>query len=397
MKSDFIYLDHMTTTPVRQEVFEEMLPFLTGEFGNPQSLHSLADAPREAIELARKRVADFIGAEADDIAFTSSGTESNNFVIFGVAEARKANGRHIIASAIEHFSVLNPLNKLEKQGYEVTYLPVDRHGFVDPDDLKKALRTDTILVSIMLANPEIGTVEPVEELVKVTKEHSDAYFHTDAVAAAGRIPIDVRKLGVDFLTLSAHLFYGPKGAGAVYIRRGARVLPFIIGGIQEGGRRAGIENVPGIVGMGKAAEFAGKELYAEAQRLDELAFKLKEKIAEKIDHIYFTGHPERRLPGHLSLCVEFIEGEAMLMLLDSHGILTTSGSTCTSKALKASHVLSAIGLPPEVIQGSLVFAFGRSNNEEQIDRVASSLKDIVERLRGFSPLYTKHLKEKEAK
>ncbi len=394
MENKKIYFDHITTTPIRKEVLDAMFPFLKEEFGNPQSLHSLADRPREAIEEARKKAAHFINASPTEIIFTSSGTEANNFALKGVAEARGAQGKHIITSAIEHFSVLHPLRKLEKQGFEVTYLPVDKYGLVDPVDLKKSLRKDTILVSIMLANNEIGTIEPIEDLVKIAKENSEAYFHTDAVAAAGRIPIDVQRLGVDFLSLSAHLFYGPKGVGALYIRSGARILPLIEGGIQEGGKRAGIENVAGIVGAGKAAELAQEEIEEQAIKLKKLTSKLKEDLSARIDHLYFTGHPENRLPGHLSLCVEFIEGEAMLMLLDSQGIAATSGSTCTSKALKASHVLQALGIPPEIIQGSVVFSLGRSSQEEEITYLTQVFPPIVKRLRELSPLYTKFLNER---
>jgi cysteine desulfurase len=397
MEKKKVYLDHITTTPLRKEVREAMLPFLTQEFGNPQSLHSFAEKPREAIEEARQKVANFIKAQPSEIIFTSSGTEANNFVVKGVAEAQSSKGKHIITSSIEHFSLLYPLKKLEKQGFEVTYLPVDKEGFVQPEDLKRSLRQDTILVSIMLANNEIGTIEPVEELVKVVKENSSAYFHTDAVAAGGRIEIDVQALGVDFLTLSAHLFYGPKGAGALYARQGVRIFPFIEGGIQEGGRRAGIENVPGIVGMGKAAELAQGEIKEQAKNLNLLSQELRKGLEKELDRVYFTGHPKQRLPGHLSLCVEFIEGEAMLMLLDQQGIAATSGSTCTSRALKASHVLQAIGVPTEIIQGSVVFSLGRSTTKEEIDYLLSIFPSIVNRLRQMSPLYTKFLKESEGK
>jgi cysteine desulfurase len=311
-----------------------------------------------------------------------------------VAKARKGKGNHIVASSIEHFSVLYPLRSLEKEGFEVTYLPVDKYGIVHPDEVKKALRKETILVSVMHANNEVGTIEPIEEIAQVVKEHSDAYFHTDAVQSVGHIEVDVEKMGVDLLTLSAHQFYGPKGVGAIYIKKGTRILPLLEGGIQEEGKRAGIENVPGIVGLGKACEIAQKEMATWRKHLSSLQKKLKEGISERIERIYFTGHPEKRIPGHVSLCVEFIEGEAMLMLLNAKGIAAASGSTCTSRALKASHVLTAMGIPPEIIQGSLVLSLGRENTEEEIDYFLEVFPPIVERLRKMSPLYTKFIQER---
>jgi cysteine desulfurase len=388
------YFDHIATTPLHPEVYEEMVPFLTTHFGNPQSLHEFGEPAREALMKARERVASLIKGNPDEIYFTSSGTEANNFAIKGVAKARKGKGNHIVASSIEHFSVLYPLRSLEKEGFEVTYLPVDKYGIVHPDEVKKALRKETILVSVMHANNEVGTIEPIEEIAQVVKEHSDAYFHTDAVQSVGHIEVDVEKMGVDLLTLSAHQFYGPKGVGAIYIKKGTRILPLLEGGIQEEGKRAGIENVPGIVGLGKACEIAQKEMATWRKHLSSLQKKLKEGISERIERIYFTGHPEKRIPGHVSLCVEFIEGEAMLMLLNAKGIAAASGSTCTSRALKASHVLTAMGIPPEIIQGSLVLSLGRENTEEEIDYFLEVFPPIVERLRKMSPLYTKFIQER---
>lgn len=389
-----VYMDHIVTTPLREEVLVAMMPFLQKEYGNAQSLHSFGEASREAIEEARARTAGLIGASAEEIIFTSSGAEANNLALKGAAEAQKSKGNHIISSPIEHFSVLYPLRGLEKRGYEVTYLPVDQYGLVDPAELKMSLRGETILVSIMTANNEIGTLEPVTELARVVKENSGAVFHTDAVAAAGQIAMNVAETPVDLLSLSAHQFYGPKGAGALFLRKGTRLLPQIEGGIQEGGRRAGTENVAAIVGMGRAAEIAAVELEARGKRLRALAGTLKELIENKVDHIHFTGHPARRLPGHLSFCVEFIEGEAMLILLDNYGIAAASGSTCTSKALKASHVLTSIGLPPEIIQGSLVLSLGEQNDDDDVAYFADVFSSVVEKLRQMSPLYTKYRQNK---
>lgn len=397
MEKRKVYFDHIATTPLRKEALEAMLPFLREKFGNPQSLNSYADEPRQAIEEARAKVAQLINANSEEIIFTSGGAEANNMAIKGVAKVLKSHGNHIITSAIEHFSVLHPLKGLEKEGFEVTYLPVDKSGLVDPGELKKALRKETILASIMLANNEVGIIEPIKDLARVVKENSLAYFHADAVVAIGQILVDVLDLGVDLLSLSAHQFYGPKGVGAIFVKQGTRIIPMIEGGIQEGGRRAGIENVAGIVGTGKAAELIGKEISNQAIHLESLREKLKAAVERSVDHIYFTGHPTKRLPGHLSLCVEFIEGEAMLMLLDSSGIAAASGSTCTSKALKASHVLLALGLPPEVIQGSLVLSLGRENDEEDVAYFAETFPPIVARLRQMSPLYTRYLIEREKK
>jgi cysteine desulfurase len=389
-----VYLDNVATTPVLPEVLEAMLPYFKDAYGNVQSLHNWGDKAREAVEEARGQVAGLIGGEAEEIIFTASGTESNNFTIKGLAMAQQARGKHIVVSAIEHFSVLHSAKTLEKWGFEVSEVPVDKHGLVNPEDVAKNLRKDTILVSIMHANNEVGTIEPIKEIAKVVKP-SGAIFHTDAVATAGTIPVDVKEMGVDALSLAGNQFYGPKGAGALWIKKGVRIIPFLDGGVQEGGRRAGTENVPAIAGLGKAAEIAKSEMEARAKRLTVLRDKLIDGLPKAIEHVTVTGHPTQRLPANASFCVEFIEGEAMLMLLNSKGIAVSSGSACTSRALKASHVLIAMGLPHEIAQGSLLFSFGLNNTEEDVDYVLDTMPPIVERLRQMSPLYAKFLKGKK--
>jgi cysteine desulfurase len=389
-----VYLDYVATTPVLPEVLEAMLPYFRDAYGNVQSLHNWGDKAREAVEEARGKVADLIGGEAEDIIFTASGTESNNFAIKGLAMAQQSKGKHIVVSAIEHFSVLHSGRTLEKWGFELTEVPVDKHGIVDPDKVARSLRKDTVLVSIMHANSEVGTVEPIKEIAGVAKK-SGAIFHTDAVATAGTIPIDVGELGVDALSLAGNQFYGPKGAGALWLKKGMRIIPFLDGGVQEGGRRAGTEDVPAIVGLGKAAEMAKAGMGARAKHLSALRDKLIAGLPARIEHVIVTGHPTRRLPGHASFCVEFIEGEAMLMLLNSQGIAVSSGSACTSRALKASHVLIAMGLPHEIAQGSLLFSFGLDNTEGDVDYVLETMPPIVDKLRQMSPLYAKFLKDKK--
>ena len=386
-----VYLDNAATTPILPEVLEAMLPYLKDAYGNPQSLHHWGDDAREAIEGARTSVADLIGAKPEEIIFTSSGTESNNFAIKGLAMAQQSKGKHIVVSAIEHFSVLHSARTLEKWGFEVTQVPVDKDGLVDPGEVAQSLRDDTVLVSIMHANGEVGTIEPIKEIAALVKE-AGAIFHTDAVATAGTIPVDVMELGVHALSLAGNQFYGPKGTGALWIRKGVRLIPFLDGGVQEGGRRAGTENVPGIVGMGKAAESAKAEMKSGVDHLAGLRHRLIEGLLSRVDHLVLTGHPSQRLPGNASFCVEFIEGEAMLLLLSHQGIAASSGSACTSKALKASHVLTAMGIPAELAQGSLLFSFGRGNTAEDVDHVLEVLPPIVDRLRDMSPLYAKFIK-----
>jgi cysteine desulfurase len=384
-----VYFDHASTTPIHPKVVEAMLPYLKEQFGNPLSLHSFGEGPREAVEEARAKVAALIGAKPNEIYFTASGSEANNMAVKGIALMNRQKGQHIVVSAIEHQSVLNATQTLEKLGFEVTQVPVDQHGLVDADDVIAAIRDDTTLVSVMHANSEIGTIEPVAEIARAVKEERKGIaFHTDAVATVGTLPVDVKELGVDLLSLAGSLFYGPKGAAALFIRRGTRLMPLIDGGIQERGRRAGTENVPAIVGLGVAAELAvGGLSRGRAERLVPLRDRLIERLTSEMDKVYLTGHPIVRLPGHVSVCVEFIEGESMLLMLNMQGVAASSGSTCTSRALKASHVLMAIGLEAALAQGSLVFTLGESNTIEDVDYVAEVLPPIVERLRQMSPLY----------
>jgi cysteine desulfurase len=386
-----VYMDNAAAMPLLPEAKDAMLPFLGEAFGNPSSLHEWGDAAREALDEAREKVARLIGAESEEIYFTSGGTESNNFAVKGLAMAQQSKGRHIIVSAIEHFSVLNSTATLGKMGFEVTEVPVDKYGVVNPEDVRKSIRKDTVLVSIMQANGEIGTIEPIKEIANITKEMKIP-FHTDAVAAAGTIPVNVKELGVDALSLAANSFYGPKGSGALWVRKGVRILPLLDGGIQEGGRRGGTENVAGIVGMGKAAEIALAQMPSRIRQLTPLRDRLIKELPLRIGHVIVTGHPANRLPGHTSFCVEFIEGEAMLMMLSSKGIAVSSGSACTSKALKASHVLLALGLDHAIAQGSLLVTLGRDNVNEDVDYVLETMPPVFDRLRKMSPLYDKFLK-----
>jgi len=387
-----VYLDNASATPLHPEVWQAMTPFLGETYGNPSSLHDWGDAAREAVEVARAQVAQLIGADAEEIIFTGSGTESNNFAIKGLTLVKQNKGKHVVVSAIEHFSVLHSARTLEKWGFELSLVPVDKHGLVDPEDVRKSLRKDTILVSVMHANGEAGTIEPIQEIARITRENN-VVFHTDAVATAGTIPVDVKRLGVDSLSLAGNQFYGPKGIGALWVRKGVRIMPLLDGGVQEGGRRAGTENVPAIVGLGKAAELATTNVAAQVEHLTPLRDRLLTELPGKIDHVVVTGHPQNRLPGHASFCVEFIEGESMLMLLNSQGVAVSSGSACTSRALKASHVLIAMGISHELAQGSLLFSLGIDNTAKDIDYVLEVLPPIVDRLRQMSPLYAKFIKE----
>ena len=386
-----VYLDNVATTPLLPEVSEAMMPYLEEFFGNPSCIHDWGDAPREAMEVARSQVAQLIGANAEEIIFTGSGTESNNFAVKGLALAQQNKGKHVVVSAIEHFSVLHSARTLEKWGFELTLVPVDKYGVVDPEAVRQSLRKDTVLVSIMHANSEVGTIEPVQEIVRITRENN-VLFHTDAVATAGTIPVDVKALGVDALSLAGNQFYGPKGVGVLWVRKGVRIMPLLDGGVQEGGRRAGTENIPSIVGLGKAAELAKTSIGTRIEHLTHLRDRLLAELPARIDHVVVTGHPQNRLPGNTSFCVEFIEGEAMLMLLNSQGVAVTSGSACTSRALKASHVLLAMELSHELAQGSLLFGIGLNNTPEDIDYVLEVLPPIVDRLRQMSPLYAKFIR-----
>ena len=388
-----IYLDHIAATPLHPEALEAMRPYLVEAYGNPQSLHAAGRKAQEAVEAAREEVAGLVGAHASEIYFTSSGTEANNFAVKGMALGQQARGRHVVLTAIEHSSVMNSVKALERQGYTSTLVPVDRFGRVDPADIEKALTKETVLVSVMTANSEVGTIEPVAEVAAVCRSRN-VLFHTDAVAAAGSVPLDVKALGVDALSLAADQFYGPKGSAALYVRKGARILPLIDGGIQESGRRGGTENVAGIVGMGRAARLARVEMEARMAALRPLRDRLLEELPGKIEHVVVTGSRSERLPHHASFCVEFVEGEAMLLSLDMKGVAASSGSACTSKALKASHVLLAMGLDHAMAQGSLVFSLLGTTTGRDVDHLLEVFPPIVERLRGMSPLYTQYLKER---
>ncbi|EMT38733.1 cysteine desulfurase NifS [Thermoanaerobacter thermohydrosulfuricus WC1] len=382
---DRIYLDNAATTPVDKRVLEAMLPYYSDVFGNPSSTYSYGQEAKKAIEEAREKVAKALGADADEIYFTSGGSESDNWALKGVAYALKNKGNHIITTEIEHHAVLHTCRYLEKEGFKVTYLPVDEYGLVKPEDLKKAITDKTILVSIMFANNEIGTIEPVEELVKIAHE-KNVYFHTDAVQAVGNIPIDVKKLDVDLLSLSAHKIYGPKGVGALYIKKGVKIHSLIQGGTQEKNRRAGTENVPGIVGLGEAIELITKNLDSHINKLTFLRDKLINGILEKIPYTRLNGHPTKRLPGNVNVSFEFIDGESLILNLDMAGICASSGSACTSGSLEPSHVLLAIGLSKELARGSLRLTIGKDNTEEDIDKVLEVLLQIVKRLRSISQI-----------
>jgi cysteine desulfurase len=389
-----IYLDHIATTPLHPLALEAMLPFLKENFGNPQSTHSAGQEAAAAIDMAREKTAQLINAHPSEIFFTANGSESNNFALKGLALAHQSRGKNIVLSAIEHQSVLHSGKSLEKLGFSVTLVAVDKYGMVDPAEVEKAISKETILASIMLANSEVGTIEPVKEIAQVCRSRN-VLFHTDAVAAVGNIPVDVKELGVDTLSLAANEFYGPKGAAALFIKKGTRILPFIDGGVQEGGRRAGTENVAGIVGLGKAAEIAQREMGNRMEKAKPLRDRLIQLFPQKVEHVLLTGHQEKRLPHHASFCIKFIEGEAMLLNLDIKGIAASSGSACTSKALKASHVLLAMGLDHATAQGSLVFSLIEGITVQDIDYLLEALPPIIERLRKMSPLYTKYLEEKK--
>jgi cysteine desulfurase len=381
------YFDHAATNPLHPAVLEAMMPYFREEFGNALSVYDLGMRARTAIETARGHVGSLINAKPATIVFTSSGVEANNFALRGAALARRQQGNHLIVSKVEHHSILNSGRFLEKSGFVVTYLPVDQYGLVDPETLKKAITDQTTVISITHASREIGTIEPIRELAAIAKERGIT-FHTDAVATTGNIPVDVQELGVDMLSMTAHQFYGPKGVGALYIREGTRIVPLIYGGIQEGGRRAGTENVAGIVGMGEAARLAQEELPARMAHVQKLRDKLIAGISA-MPNVYLTGHPRNRVPNHASFVVEFIEGEAMLLMLAMKGMYTASGSACSSKALKSSPVLLSLGVPTALAQGSIVFTLGQGNTEEDIDYALTEMPQIVEKLRAMSPFAQK--------
>ena len=380
-----IYVDHSATTYVKKEVLDEMLPYFTEKYGNASSPYQMGQIARTAVDNAREQVAKAICAKPDEIYFTAGGSESDNMIIRGIAMANKMRGNHIITSKIEHPAVLETCKALEKDGFEVTYLSPDGDGIISPDSVRAAIKETTILVSIMYANNEIGTIQPIEEIAKITK-FKGVYLHTDAVQAIGSVSIDVEKMGIDALSMSAHKFYGPKGIGAAYIKRGVKFNPVITGGHQEKGKRAGTENVPAIVGMGKAIEIANNNLIEYNNKLIELRDYTIDSILDEIPYVKLNGHRENRLPGNVNVSFKGIEGESMLLLLDMKGVQASSGSACTSGSLDPSHVLLAIGLKHEIAHGSLRISYGEQNTMEDAKFIVDSLKEIVERLRAMSPL-----------
>jgi cysteine desulfurase len=386
-----VYMDHIAGKPVDPRVMDAMLPFIKEFYGNPSSIHSFGHEPRKALDEARAKIAKLINAErAESIIFTSGATESNNMAVKGVAYRNMDKGKHVIASSIEHMSVINPCKHLKTRGFDVTFLPVDKYGLVDLNSLERELREETVLVSIQYANSEIGTVQPVREISQIV-HRKNAYLHMDATAANGQVPIDVQKDGIDLLTLSSNDMYGPKGVGALYIRSGVRIEPIIHGGDQERGLRSGTENVPSIVGFGKAAEIAFNEMQAESERLSRLRDKLIKGLLESIPYAFLNGHPTNRLPDNAAVRFNFIEGESILLSLDMMGVAASSGSACTTKTLEPSHVLLATGLKHEEAHGSVLFTLGRQNTEDEVDYVVQIMPDIVKRLRAMSPLTPKEL------
>lgn len=382
-----VYLDYSATTPVKEEVLQQMIPYFTQNFGNPSSLYTIGLEAKAAVDKARAQVAHLIGADPSELYFDGGGSESDNWTIFGVADAMKKKGKHIITTKIEHHAILHSTEFLEKHGYEVTYLDVDKEGFVDPAALEDAIREDTILVSVMFVNNEIGTVEPIKELCEIAHKHG-VLFHTDAVQAIGNVPIDVHDLGVDFMSMSSHKIYGPKGEGGMYIRKGVRIPSFIHGGAQEKGKRAGTENLAGIVGFGAAAELAEQNLEHHRKHCSELRDYLMDRITAEIPDVIVNGPSDhsKRHPGNLNVTFAKIEGESILLLLDSFGIAVSTGSACSSKSLKPSHVLSAIGVSDELIHGSVRFTVGDFTTKEDLDYTVDCLKAVVSRLREISLL-----------
>jgi len=380
-----IYMDHNATTPLDPTVLQAMMPYLKEHFGNPSSsTHEYGRIARRAVEEARSQVAQLIGAQPEEMIFTCSATEADNLAIKGVAWANRDKGNHIITCQIEHKAVLNSCKSLEKEGYEVTYLPVDKYGLVDPDDVKKAIGDKTILITIMYANSEVGTLEPIAEIGKIAQQKG-VLFHTDAVQAVGKIPVNIGDLNVNLLSMSAHKMYGPKGIGALYLEKGIKLIPLIHGGGHERGLRSGTENVPGIVGFGKACEIAQKLLPEEMPRLRKLREHLVKGVLENIDYVQLNGHPEKRIPGNANFSFNYIEGEALILSLKDFAI--SSGSACTSSSLKSSYVLIAMGIPEHIAHGSVRICLGRSNNAKEVDLLIKRLIENVSKLRELSPLY----------
>jgi cysteine desulfurase len=389
-----VYLDHAATTPAHPKVVEAMLPFFTGKFGNPSNLHDLGREAKSAVDEARAKTAALIHAKPEEIFFTSSGTEANNFAIKGLAQANSQKGKHIVVTQFEHFSVLHPAKTLEKAGFTVTAIAPDRQGLIDPQDVARAITKDTVLVSIMHANGEIGTLQPIAEIGKITRERG-VLFHTDAVASVGWVPVDVQALQVDALSLSGHQFYGPKGSAALFVRKGVRIKPQIEGGVQEDGRRGGTENVPAIVGLGKAAEIAAAEVAARQASITALRDRLLTGLQERIPDMVLNGHPVQRLPQNLNVSFLYVEGESMLLFLNMEGIYVSSGSACTSRSLKTSHVLTCIGTDAAAANGTLLLTLGTGTGAEDVDYVLEKLPPIVQRLREMSPLYEDVVKKRK--
>ncbi|MFC1624690.1 cysteine desulfurase NifS [Candidatus Omnitrophota bacterium] len=381
-----IYLDHNATAPLRKEALEAMMPYLVDEYGNASSVHSKGQAARKAVESSREIIGSAIGTEPVDIVFTSGGTESDNFAIKGVAMANLGKGRHVITSQIEHLAVLDTCRFIEEElGFEVTRIGVDKYGVVDLDKLKDSIRKDTVLISVMFANNEIGTLQPIKDIAKLAKKHG-VYFHTDSVQALGKESIDVEELGIDLCSFSAHKLNGPKGMGALYIRKGVKIMPFQNGGHHERKRRAGTLNVPGIVGFGKAVELATKDMKKVDRHLKKLTIKFLDGLKKELNEIYLNGHPENRLSNTLNISFRYIEGESLILNFDLKGIFASTGSACTSGSLEPSHVLTATKIPPDISQGSIRFSFGYGNTEEDVDYCLSEIPPIVKRLREMSPL-----------
>lgn len=389
--SKCIYMDNAATTQVYPEVFEDMKPYFTEFYGNPSSIYSFAGNSKKAVEDSRKTIADFLGAKTEEIYFTGGGSESDNWALKATADAYGNKGKHIITSKIEHHAILHTCEYLEKKGFEVTYLDVDENGFVNPADVEKAIRPDTILISIMTANNEIGTIEPIAEIGKIAKEHG-VLFHTDAVQAFGHIPMNVDEMNIDMLSASGHKINGPKGIGIMYIRKGVKIGSFVHGGAQERQRRAGTHNVPGIVGIGKAVELARDNMKERMEYETKLRDHLISRVMEEIPYAKLNGDKVKRLPNNVNVCFRFIEGESMLILLDQNGVCGSSGSACTSGSLDPSHVLLAIGLPHEIAHGSLRLTLSEKNTMEEVDFTVDKLKGIIERLRSMSPLYEDFVK-----
>jgi len=381
-----IFFDNVSTTRVDPEVLEDMLPYFSQHYGNPSSLHDFGDTAHDALDNARSQVAALIGAGEEEIYFTSCGTESNNLALWGLGRAAKGKGKHIISSVIEHQSIINPLKDMKKEGWEITRIGVDSEGMVDPDEIQKAINDDTVLISIMHANNEVGTIQRIRKISDIARQ-KEILFHSDGVATAGIIPVDVNELGVDAYSFSAQQLYGPKGAAALYLRKGIRIKPLLLGGIQERGRRAGTENIPAIVGFGKACEIAKDGMGKNMAHITDIRDRLIEGISKSIDKTKLNGHPTRRIPGSAHISFEFIEGESILLMLNMEGIFAASGSSCASQALKSSYVLTEMGLSPTMAQGSISFSLGKYNTSDEVNRTLEVLPPIIERLRKMSPLF----------